>query len=193
MIALLDGGGVLVTPPQVSQGIPPLVWGLLFEEVFAPANGNSGSEETSFEPLHVGRFPDLEVHGIVGLIIIIIKIDQIMGPHRALVGGIIEVSNLFKMLPIVGQEGSIYTQYAPGLQGSSRETGQEVSACSMECFHRKGTLRQPSMEAAVMVYIDDKDPIDPGDCLVLGDDQPTDRALKLFQCFRRKHGGKKGA
>ncbi len=125
MIELLDGGFVLVTP-QVYQVIPPLGRGLLFAEILAPANGNSSSAETRFEPRHVGRFPALEVHGIVGLIIAIMEIDQMVGPHRAPGGGIIELSNLFKMLLIVGQEGIIYTQYAPGLHGSPRETGKEV-------------------------------------------------------------------
>ncbi len=45
----------------------------------------------------------------------------------------------------------------------------------------------------MIAHSDDKEPIESSDRLVFGDDQPTDIALKLFQRFRRKYGGKTGS
>ena len=49
-----------------------------------------------------GRLPEAEGHGIVGLIITVMEIDQIMSPDVTLLSRIVQIGNIIELFAIVG-------------------------------------------------------------------------------------------
>jgi hypothetical protein len=96
-----------------------------FERILAGSNLYPCRLEPSFQIVNHDRLPSAEVHGIVSLIVTVMQVHQIVCPHITALSRIIELSNLVKMLAIVGQQGIINAQNALRLHLSSSQTGQE--------------------------------------------------------------------
>ena len=120
---------MLIPPPQVQEILTPLFRSTGLQGIFAFADWNPGGSEPSFQGVEVYRFPSPEVHGGVSLIIAVMQIDEMMGPHITPLSRIIQIGDLLKVRTIVRQQGIIKAHAPFRLHLGSRKTRQEVSSC----------------------------------------------------------------
>ena len=86
MIELSDIWLMLMTPPKTKQILPPLFRIVIFEDQLALTHAHPSGREPGFDALQVGRLPQAEINGIIGVIITVMEIDQIVCPDIALLG-----------------------------------------------------------------------------------------------------------
>ena len=90
----------------------PLFGIAVLEDLCALADRHTCGFEPGFQCIDLDGFPQPEVHRIVGLIITVLQIDEMMGPHLTPLCGIIQIGDLVKMLAMMSQQCIIDAQYA---------------------------------------------------------------------------------
>jgi hypothetical protein len=83
--------------------MPPLLRSVVLESGLAVADRHPRSCEPSLQGVDLDGFPEPDIHGIVGVIITVMAMDQIMGPDITPLGMIIQICDLVAMLAIMGE------------------------------------------------------------------------------------------
>jgi len=88
--------------------------------------------------------------------------------------------------------GVIDTDHTFALHLRPRQTCQERQSGLIQGFHRKGALRQESVQTALVPTLQHKKPVDAFHGPILGDDETAEIALELHESFVKTET-KKGA
>jgi hypothetical protein len=169
VIELVDFWLVLMLPPKPQQIWSPLFWLTVFEAILAVAYGHPSGGEAGCSRLQVGGLPEAEGHGIVGLIITGMAMDQMMRPDVTLVGSIVQRGHVVERLAIVGSPGISKAQPAFGLHLGPWQTLQESQTSLVEGTYGQRTRGSEALQTTLMAYIKDEEAIHAVDGCVFRD------------------------